>query len=302
MDDLYTLGAVKIGATVIGGIMEQECEQGNTVTREAASGEVYARLAAIISKDSEKTFATRSIATALAAIGTTGGEIGSGGLGDVVFYYRKLDRGTVPTGDAISHTINDGIILPRSLSVDNRGIAQIDFQVMISDDGVNDPVIVNASDTMPALGSENEQLFTLGTAKVANNVITKKKSVRVDFGLTGTREMADSEIEATFTSLTGVLPVITIAGIDSTWATSLGLAGIACTHANSYVQFRKLLHGGSFVADGSAVHPKLTFAGIADITKILGASQGRTAQSAIRVSATYDGTNSPLVYSAAAFA
>lgn len=300
MDDLYTLGAVQIGATVIGGITEQECEQGNTITREAASGEVYARLAAIISKDSEKTFATRSIATALAAIGTTGGNIDM--LGGVVFYYRKLARGTVPTADAISHTINDGIILPRSISVDNRGIAQIDFQVMIADDGVNDPIIVNASDTMPALGSENEQLFTLGTAKVANTTITKKKSVRVDFGLTGTREMADSDIEATFISLTGVLPVITIAGIDSTWATSLGLAGAACTHANSYVQFRKLLHGGSFVADGSAVHPKLTFAGIADITKVLGASQGRTAQSAIRVSATYDGTNSPLVYSAAAFA
>lgn len=301
--DVYGLGAVKIGSgvgsVVLGGITDSDGQMNNTTHRESSSGEVYSRFVSLLKIEPEYKFTTHSLASALAKCGTLGGDIAT--LGGVTLYYLKWKSGgTRETTGHKAHVISHGLLLPRVLQCDDGGVATIEYGIYACSDGTNDIVMWQDDQAAPELGTEQLEKYTLGPATIGGVALTQKKSLRVEFGLTAQNLSADGELMNTFPSIGEVAAVISLTGINAAWPTSIGLMGKACAHTDSFVQLKKMKHGGSFEPNASLVHPKITAAGVAYLERAISASGNRPAESTIRVETVYDGANSPLKYALAA--
>lgn len=292
----HALWAVYANSTLLGGITRQTIALGNEVKGEISSGQVYRRFLAMYAQKIAPGFTTRSIATALGLCGLSGVDIST--LSAFTFYaYKHRLSGSRETGAAHrSFNFGDGLLFPMRLSCDFRGDATLDYGLITVYDGINSPMVVTDSVALPT-GTISDEFFSLGPCKVGNVTLTQVRSVQIDFGLNVEAIGADSDIWDTFVSIVTQQPQITLRGIDVQWlteSTGIPLAGKAATHANTIIYLRKRLHAGTFVADATAEHVKVTGDGMAYIDPAFDASGDAPAESALVVPLRYDGTNAPI--------
>jgi hypothetical protein len=293
----HGLYAVKIGEVVLGGITAQNVATGTEARGEAASDEVYPQIQSIVAQKPSAGFTTLAIAAALDAVGLLGVNIADL-TGLLVCYARKhKDGGTREPGAAHrSYTINNGILIPRTLSCEHQGDATLTYEALVTYDGTNEPVIVADSVTLP-VGTANDERFSLGPVTIGGVTITSVRSLQIDFGINAVTEGADSDIWDTLVSIRNIKPTITLRGIELAWfhASGIPLTAKVATHLNTQIILRKRAAGGTFVVPETAEHISFTAAGMAYIDAPMNATGEEPGEVSLMMPLIYDGTNDPVV-------
>lgn len=291
--DLY---AVKFDTNVLGGVVQQAVNTGSDVRGESADGATFARIMSLVSQTPGAAFTTLSIANALDLCGLTGTPIS--GLGFFLYGHQHAPGGTRKGAGAHKEfKIPNGIVIPRTLSVDHLGDARISYEVMATFDGSNLPVIPSESVTLPTDPNDNER-FTLGKTTIGGFLLQSMRSLEIDFGIDVQGEGGDSDLYPTFVSIRSIRPVLTIRGIDLDWFKTSGaiaLQGLPATQANTTFFLRRRKDGGTFELDASALHIKFNGAGLVTVTTPQDAATGTPSEATITVPLNFDGTNAPLV-------
>lgn len=297
--NLYDNYALTLNSTTIGGTTAQTVGLEPQVRGEPSGGAVFTSIMSMIGQAPRATLSTLNIAAALAVVTQTG--YAATGAGVKLYAYKHAADGT--RAGASSHkswTIAKGLVVPRRLSVQQGGEAALDLEIVArSDDGTTHPVAIGESVSVPAF--TDVERFTLGPVTIGGVALDSVKSIEVDFGLSLNVDTADGYLYPMFISVGRATPRITIRGVSPQWCKDSGaiaMLGQAATHANTKLYFRKRAANGTFVLDGTAEHVKITTAGLAYVSNVFSASSG-PGETEITIAPIFDGTNNPLVISAA---
>lgn len=302
----HTLYGVELASTTLGGIRGQAIETDTNVNADTSSGDIYVTHLAMNGQMVRARFDTTSLAVALGVCGLTGMAITDSD--DVVMYAYKLAEGAGRAAGSVhrSYTFNEGIVVPRRITCSHQEDARIEYDVLPTYDGTNDPVVVADSAAVPTQGADNAR-FTIGGCTLESLAIGHITSFELDFGILAEQEGADSDKWPTHVAIQEAKPVLRLRGTDIEWAKSTvipTLQGKVVTHANTTVFLRKrsAATATGFVANGTAQHIKFTFEGLAYIETIFdGRAEGNPpAEVSLVMPLRYDGTNVPVVVDTAA--
>lgn len=287
---------VVINATTIGGITQASVNLGTQLRNDPTSGEVYNRFHSIQAQIPAASFTTYQVGTAIDVTGVLGYDIGA--VAGLAIYGVKHELGGTRASGSVNakYAIADGILFPTTLSVNDKGDATLAYQCAVLHDGsANDPIIPTFNNA--ALTLTDALRFTLGPVKIGNVTMNQVTAMEIDFGINVVRRPAGSEIWDTFASIESIQPVITLRGTLVTWFGSSGvdIEGLPITHANTTIYLKKRAIGGTYVADGTAQHIKITAEGLATVEQCFDDSGEVT----ITIPCRYDGTNAPLIFNTA---
>ena len=296
--DLY---AVTIGDDLLGGITAQQIPPNPVVVQDQSSGNVDIEFVALRAQSPMFGFTTLSVGKALAICGIDGYNIAS--ETGLVQYAQAHDDGGTRKG-ATSHNsyaAAQGLLVPRTLTVENQGDAQITYEGMITWDGTaNLPVVKTENVTLPTNASQaDDERFTLGPTTLGGVTFEAKQSMTIDFGLGVVAQSADSDIWPTFSSIRRRNIVITWNGIDPNWwdeDSAVGLEGLLAPQPQTefYLRARKL--GGTFVDDSTGEHVKFVTQGLIQVTEGLGGTTNEPQVTSMQLTAYRDAAgNAPLV-------
>lgn len=211
-------------------------------------------------------------------------------------WFQKLVEGGTRAG-ATSHlkmTINEGLLIPGAISVNQGGVAAIPLDCIVTHDGTNAPIVLTANQTLPGSPSVSE-LFTLGPVKINGTLLDAVQSVSIDPGIQPIVAGADGAVWPTYAAIMGRQPMITITCFDALALNTFGVSGTAQATADSLIYLRKLTEGGGRVADATAEHISFSIdEGIITVENI-GGGHGAPTISRVRIRPTWDGTNAILV-------
>ena len=292
---VHGLYEVDVAGTDIPAITAMNINLGSEIRNEAVSDEVYPRHQALVGQNPRVTFSTNAAAIALGVCGLTGNALAS----PMVCSAQKYTEGGTREG-ATSHkiyTINEGLVIPRRLSVDHRGDVSIDYEALITWDGTNDPIVLTESQSLAAAVGDSER-FTIGPVTIESISLPQVRSLEIDFGINAQTEGADSELWDRYARIMSIEPTITLRGIDVAWfkdSGGLAMEGLKATHTNTKIFLRKRALGGTFVADETEEHIKFTAEGYAHIDDALDAGGDQAGETSITFALRFDGTNAPLV-------
>lgn len=293
----WNLFGVSFGSTHVGGIRQQAARTDTTIRNEITDGLIYAKSQHLVSQAPTITFTGVDVAALLGTVTPNAGVSIAGLSGGFKMYLQShADGGTRTSGSAHrSITATKGIIVPRRLTVEHQGDAQLECEVIPVYDGTNNPIVPAGSVSLPTIAAPAR--FTLGAWTLESVAITQIKRLEIDFGFEVETEGADSDIWATFASIRTYQPTISITTSKASLFAPSGavdLDGLAGTHANTLGYLRKRAAGGTFVADETEEHISFTAAGVVHVQDLNVGSDG-PGELMITMPTYYDGTNAPLV-------
>lgn len=292
----YSIYAVGVGTAVLGGITQQNVALGSDVQMEPTDAAVFGQFVSLVAQNPQAGFSTYHIASALDAVALAGQDI-SALTGGLVLYANKHAAGGTRASGAShrSYTVNEGLVVPRTLSADHQGNFRLAYQALPIYDGTNDPYVVGDSATLPTAATDDER-FTIGGVTIGGVALTQLRTVEIDFGVRAVPEGADSDIWPTFVSIEDIMPKITLRGIDPEWfkAANIPMVGKPATHANTTIYLRKRAQGGSFVADATEEHIALTAAGMVVVDDGFNGTGAGAAEATAVLTCRFDGTNDPI--------
>lgn len=305
VDRLHTLYAVHLfadsmgAAVLIGGITQLDVPTGTEVRSEPTSGDPYPSHQAIVAQRPRANFTTHHIARALDATGLVGIPLKSVTNFGLRLYAAKYAEGSTPASGSnhLRWTIREGVLVPRRLSVSHQGDATLTYEVLVTYDGTNAPIVATDSVELPT-GLVDDERFTLGAVTVGGVPLPQVTGFDIDFGLGAETEGSNSDVWDTHSSIRTVRPMLTLRGIDATWFKDsvIPLVGRAGTHANTAIYLRKRTDDGATFVDGAtAEHIKYTACGLAYVDQIFSAQTNQPGEPAVMMPLRYDGTNYPLV-------
>lgn len=278
----------------IGAITQQQLRSEAEIRSEAQSGEIYRRFMSLVGRRATARFGTHQLAIALDECAQTGHIIEEGGVN---FFAQKYTEGSTPTAGANhrKYNIQEGVMVPRTLTCDHQGDAELIYECFATYDGTNAPIKETDSSALPAAIADAER-FTIGPVTLETVTIDHIRRIEIDFGLSLLLVGADSDQYDTFCCVRGIAPSITLRGIDIEWlkAANIPWAGKAITHANTTIYLRKR-DIDDFVADNVAEHIKFTADGLAVVETIMEEGGDEPAECSITLPLRYDGTNVPIV-------
>jgi hypothetical protein len=286
---LHTNGPVQVGSNVLGGITNIGSALGSQVRGEPTSGEVTARIMALMAQNPTADFTCEDIAAALTACGPMGVSLATSALS--LFGSCILAGGTIDTAeDHVSLTADLGVLVPESLQCSHQGNASISFRAHpYSADGVATPWTLSTAATLPAITEAD--LYTLSTAEIAGVTITQHIQIGVNFGLGVRTEAASSVVLPQIAAIRSVLPTITLTSSSQGDLLSGGLVGKGGAFS---IVLRNRANGGIFGAK------TLTLSGIClglQETPFRVSGQG-AAQVGLVGHVEWDGTNNPITFAA----
>jgi len=306
---LHTIYAVKLDTATLAGssvlfdqIQSFAISTGIQRIAQSGDGQVNPTYVAVMSQRPVIRFGTSAIATALAACGISGTVIDA----DVTYpgieaWFQKLEEGGVRASGSshLKMTGAQGILVPRSLSASQDGVAMVDFEAILTYDGTLDPVVIadnQALEGSPAVG----ELFTVGPVSINGATIEGIQGITVDFGISVISRAGDGQVWPTYAAIMSRAPSIQIQTTDVVSLATFGLSGTAQGASDSVVYFRKLSEGGTRVADGTAEHVSITVDdGIITVDNLEGSQDG-VSGSTVTITPSDDESNAILAVSTAA--
>jgi hypothetical protein len=182
----------------------------------------------------------------------------------VVLYFQKYKTGGTRELDATaehhSTTIENGIMVPRTLACSHGEAAVLSADIAAIKAGAIDPITFLETATIPAAAYPAAAVeHTVGKVDLNGTSLDGIKNINVDFGINLLSEgFGDSDIYPEHVSIDEIDPTITLVTehIDLTSLLTEGGAYYAAETLAIYL--RKRDEGGTFVADNVAEHIKLT--------------------------------------------
>lgn len=260
---LHALTAQVGGAVYVDGILDMGINSQLQSRVDVADGAVYGTFGALVSGAPVGRFSTNDLKALLDQAGLEGMKIDQDGTHPgVVLYAQKYKEGgtreAISSAVHLSWTIANGILVPRTLELSHQRAAQISAEVIARKAGAVAPVVFSATDQLPAASPSVDVEWTLGPVKLNAVTIDGVESVGVDFGIDVAAEGSDSDTYPTFTGIRRIQPVITLQGVHADQLSTLTVDGAFYSATQVVLYARKLSEGGTFVADGTAQHVKLT--------------------------------------------
>lgn len=290
------------GGILLGGITQLSIPLGADIRSETQSGDLYPRIQTLNAQNPRASWTSKAIAKALTKAAMLGHEMQGATDTDswLYLYARQHDDGGTRKGDGFhkKYQIRKGLIVPTTLSCDHQGDALVSHDAFIIFDGTNDPIELFESQNLSTLALADDERFGLGSLVINSVSYSGVKSIEVAFGVNVVTESADGDIWPTFCSIRNIKPIVTWRGVSVQWLKDTGgipLTGGTGAHANTTQYFRKRSAGGTFVANGTAQHVKLTMDGIVYIDPALDASGDEPAECTMIMVCQYDGSNLPIV-------
>jgi hypothetical protein len=268
------------------------------------SGSLYEEFQALTRVDPVATITTKNIAQILSLIGLGGQCVGS------AFDVTAVDVITRRTSDCqnalggtphIRDRVSAGLLTLGTLSATRGQDATITAMLDAITDGSNAPVARTDGVALPSpIVAER---FTLGLPAIAGSTFPEIEDVSIEFGITKTEKTPS--LGSIWTDAIGVLtvrPVVTFRGRDLSKVTNALIAAGAsgATHLNTVIQLIARQSAGSFVDFGDSEHITITVNGLVAPENLVSASAGQRATTSLRLAASYDGSNAPLVFDLAA--
>ena len=276
-----------------------------TVQRQVDAVSVFAKTGHIDFESVDLQFTSFMIAEMIDLIGVKGLCIKQPG-GETINVYAAQYGCDGPLAGAVHrrYTLNTGILYPTSLTCEHRADASMSATMRaVHDNAGGDPVTLTENVALPSEAQIGDRAgrWTMhdGTnTSVNGNNVASKRSINVDFGISISSQGADSEVFDSFASIDNALPIVTVQGIDPTWFNTVGLTinGVAVTHANTRIPFRKRDGAGGFIADATTSHIELTAAGPAYFDQLISVSGNDPASTSFRIEPIEDSSgNAPLI-------
>lgn len=263
---LWTDYSVKVGsATYIDGIQSVSISQGLQTALESGDGEVFASFGSLAMGGPTARFSSLNLAAVLNAIGASGTAVGASGI--TLYSRSKAQGGTnvaAGTGTHVSYLINNGIMVPRRISARSNGNASIDVEVTARQQTTTAPVTYSAAATLPGNTPGVSEVWTVGPVEINGTVLSGIQSIDLDFGVSILAERGDSDVYPTFVTVRSIRPTLRVRTnhIDAISTVTDGTNTLAPDGSflseNVVVYFRQRAQGGTFTADGTAQHVKVS--------------------------------------------
>jgi hypothetical protein len=292
-------------AVLIGGITQVDVDVAPEINSEEVAGSPYALNTTLKAIKPKITFSTRDVVKAITTCGLIGLTIkGTTNVGLEV--YQAFQENGVTKAGSVHKKIRmpEGRLMIRKLSVTHQEDMQADLEAVAIYDGTNLPLIPSAA-TIPLPGTPADPArYTLHSLNFGGVDFPCIQSMDVDFGLNLETFGCSSDIYDTHLLMSKIQPMISFKTLrPGQFLTTGGVAlfGLAGTHANTIIKFRKRATGASaFVADATAEHISITTAGLLTIDKAFQASGNKRGEIGFKITSRFDGTNVPLVLSTTA--
>lgn len=282
-----------VADTTIGGIVRQTINTGVEIIKEMSSGSQYPEAAYVSGSSPNAAISTTHCEELLTEVGVRSLCITSATNSGVHLWARKLECSQIATGSSHEqYTFRNGIVIPTALNCDHQGNASVDVSILGVETDSLAAMVVTASAAISASTAINTDRWTLQGALIGGVTLAAKKNVSVNFGNTPLLESGDDDKAPTFASVQETAPTITFRGIDPAawWSASGGLAGVACTHANTEVWLKQ-----RGIDVGTLAHIKITMNGLAYIQQAYDSSGQSTGEVDLQIDGTEDGSSAPLV-------
>lgn len=168
--------------------------------------------------------------------------------------------------------------------------------------GAVEPIVfTHGSVALPTVDAAfKNTMWALGKVVVGGTTIDRVTSVTISYNHAIIKPITVGSIWPLEVHVTKVSPTISITTEDVSLVEPglITTSGLAVTHANTNIQFRKR-DGTGFKTDVTAEHIKLTAAGIAFARQAYTAGGAATGTSVIGINTIDDGSNNPLVWNTA---
>ena len=150
IDEGFVCGPVTINGTTINGIQSITVDFGVTVKALFGDGQVWPTLVYVAQVRPKITVRTLDV-SALRATLTLDGVAQS--VTDSAVYLRKMAEGGTRVADAtaqhIKFSIDDGMILPRTVRGDDGSEFALDFDIIPTYDGANETLVISTASALP---------------------------------------------------------------------------------------------------------------------------------------------------------
>jgi hypothetical protein len=296
-DKIHTHSGITFNATTVGGITRQNIRDGKQIGGVPTSGEPYIRHQAFRRAGPGASFTTLCLQDALDQCGALGLKIANLPAGLVAYGHAHEEGSTRKAGATHrKFVIAKGMIIPTTLRavVAVNEDATLDYDALGTSTDANNPMIETDTISLPSV-TDNER-FALGPATIESILLEEIQSIDITFGITVGVRYSQAYLWPCYASIVDVRPIIDFRGLNIEWLKSdmIPRTGKVITHANTTIYLRKRAEGGSFVANGTEEHIKLTANGLAHVITPMDSS-GDAAECSIHMECNYDGTNAPIV-------
>lgn len=259
---LHTLTAQSGGAVYIDGIRSQQWNQGLRTGLERGDSSVYASFGSLVSGNPAAAGETSDLKAFLDECGVTGmlvdADVTHPG---VVMSFRKYDQGgtrvAVGTAEHWTATVTNGILVPRTLSASHQGSATLTYELFPFETTSDAPVTYAETDTLDSVTPTVDEVHTVGKVDISGTQFQGVKSFSLDFGINVVTEGGDSDVYPTFAYISSISPRISLV-VDHIDDTATLTEDGFYDATGTIVYLRKRAEGGTFVADGTAEHIKIT--------------------------------------------
>lgn len=292
----YRAGMVRVhfqgqaDPSFISGISSLRMSANTEVRKERSAASVYPDVASVAAVAPVIGFTTFNLIEALTAIPPAGICGSSDGSHEgLTLYGSRHDCSGIAAGSVHDkYVMAKGVVVPRTLSVDHRGNAELSYEAICSWDGTNDPIARTPNVALPTATASKR--FTMEDLTIAGYSVVGKRSISLDFGCETISEGADSEKHNTVTSIRSISPVLTVRGVDTSWLTDVApLLGKTIGPANSVLSLQR-----RDFAKNLTEHITIALSGTVVWDTIFDGTPDSPAQAAFSVHTMWDGTNAPL--------
>lgn len=266
------------------------------VQSQRTGGDVYKVHQTLYSQKPVARFRSACLQDALDQIGLTGLPLTYGGIN---LYAAKWAENAGIAAGSVHKKYNalSGVVVPRRLTCEHGGDAELEYEVIVTYDGTNNPWVLAETAALPTAPQDNER-FTIGAWTIGSVQLLQISRLEIDFGITVQSIGADSDRWDTYAVVRAIEPTITLTGINVNWFadSAIPLTGKVATHANTKGYLRKRSTGATgFVVDGTAEHIQFNADGMAVVESAFEDQGDQPAQSSVKIHLRYDNTNAPLV-------
>ena len=305
-NDAVTLHTTAMSSAVVLGSITDASIRLGTETIKPATGDVYESAIAVAAQKPALEFGTEAIKSFLTQVGSpTGLCIDSDGTHPgVSLHGQKHDKcatsARVPTGTAehVKYTVENGLILPQSLSVSGGGNAALKTTAYgISTDGETSPVDLDYTSTRPS-GVITSEMFGLGVPRVNGIYLDQVTGVNVQWDHELKMEPYAGSLYPSIVSVLKTKVTVTITTDDpkivgATPASQIAELGVKGPSNTTYLQFiQRDASGGGYIADATSTHLTAYMNGFITVSDAYKAAGSSTAQADIKIEGLFDSTQS----------
>jgi len=291
----------------LGGIQSAAVASNSETRGEITDGGVYPVFQSLVSQAPVASFSTMAIKAALDAFGLGGFNLNISDVPDGLDIFarqQKVGATRFSTSVHRRYRMYHGVIVPRTLSVDQGGDASLPFDCVVYYDGTNNPVIVTDDIAIPATAlMGDKERYGIGKINIGGTEIVGVRSVQIDFGLNAVAESADGEVWPTFAHVQTQSPSVVMTGIDVDWLRDNAGAGGAVDelgelllHSNTDIWLRKRIDASTYELDATTVHPHFTISGMAVVGPYFSNAGPDPAEVTLTLPLRTEGVNAPISY------